>query len=198
MKNLVVSLISLVFVFIVYGFEPIKTNKKIKIVYLQPLGDVNVKNVNTIKKSIETFYGYKCIVNDKVILTKDLLTQSKTRYSANKILKKFNSERNLLIITEKDIATKKNGYNEWGVIGLGYRPGNTCVVSIYRIKNTHQKKFVDRLTKVTLHEIGHNLGLPHCSYSKYCLMNDANGTVKQIDMEKIWLCDNCKKLIRMN
>jgi len=28
-------------------------------------------------------------------------------------------------------------------------------------------------------------------------MNDANGTIKQVDREKMWLCDRCKQIIGM-
>jgi len=48
---------------------------------------------------------------------------------------------------------------------------------------------------VALHEIGHNLGLPHCENDKKCMMNDARGTIKQVDAEKVWLCEKCKNQI---
>jgi archaemetzincin len=168
-----------------------------KIVYIQPLGNVPIQTLNVIKSSVENFYGYKCIIKPKVEFTKDILASSKTRYEAGKILKKFNTNKNLLIITEKDIAYKKGTINEYGIFGLGYRPGTTCVVSTFRIKrNVSKSIFHNRLIKICLHEIGHNLGLSHCNYHRQCMMNDARGTIKQVDEEKIWLCGNCKKMIK--
>lgn len=167
-----------------------------KVINIQPLGDVRPEIIDTVKKSVEGFYGYKCIIKPKVNLTKDILADSKTRYEAGKILRKFNSSENMLIITEKDIATAKGKYHEWGILGLGYRPGTTCVVSTFRMgKNITKFIFFDRLKKVSLHEIGHNLGLEHCTNSPYCMMNDAKGTIKEVDGEKIWLCEKCKKQI---
>lgn len=189
MKHLFISL----FIFINL------TLKGQKIIYIQPLGEVSPQIINVIKSSVEDFYGYKCIVNPKINLTNDVLANSKTRYEAGKILKKFNSNKNLLIITEKDIAHKKGNINEYGIFGLGYRPGTSCVVSTFRIKrNASKSVFYNRLSKICLHEIGHNLGLDHCNVNKNCMMNDAKGTIKQVDQEKIWLCNNCKKLIKMN
>lgn len=173
-------------------------NKKEKIIiHIKPFGDVDKKYSEMVKNCIENFYGFKCVVDKKEPLTKDLLAKSKTRYEASKIIAKYKSSENILLLTNVDIAyfNKTKNIKEYGIIGLGYRPGKTCVVSTFRIKKTTKEKFTDRLIKVTLHEVGHNLGLPHCTFDKKCLMNDANGTVKQIDQEKIWLCGNCKKII---
>ena len=173
-------------------------NTKPKTVYIQPLGDVNQEYINYIKKSVENFYDYNCVVRSKLNLTNDILSGSKTRYEAGKILKKYNSKENVLIITEKDIAHRKSSeFPEYGIFGLGYRPGTTCVISTFRLKKKVTKvKFLDRLKKVALHEIGHNLGLEHCTNNKECLMNDAGGTVKQVDREKIWFCSKCWSLIK--
>ena len=127
-------------------------------------------------------------------MTDDLLAKSKTRYEANKILSKFKSGKNLLIITEKDIAIKyrKHNADEWGIMGLGYRPGKTCVVSTLRIKrNVNEALFKERLIKICIHEIGHNLGLDHCKADPTCLLNDANGTIRQVDREGMYFCKKC-------
>lgn len=168
-----------------------------RIVYIQPLGNVERSSVNLVKSSVEKFYHYKCIIKPAVGLTKDILADSKTRYEANRILSKYNSDENVLILTEKDIAcvnTERHS-KEWGIFGLGYQPGTTCVISTFRLKRKASKQlFHDRLGKVCLHEIGHNLGLKHCtSGDKRCLMNDANGTIKEVDREQLFLCDKCKK-----
>ena len=80
------------------------TSKPSKIIYIQPLGNVNQEYLTYIKTSVKEFYGYDCVVKQKVNLTNDILARSGTRYEASKILDKFNSKQNLLIITEKDIA----------------------------------------------------------------------------------------------
>jgi archaemetzincin len=173
-------------------------NQKTKIVYIQPLGDVNKEYMDYLKTSVNEFYGYECVIKPKVALTSDILAGSKTRYEASKILNKFNSNQNTLIITEKDIAYRKSKeFPEWGIFGLGLRPGKTCVISTFRLKkNVSTQKMLERLKKVALHEIGHNLGLKHCKNNKVCMMNDACGTIKQVDREKIWFCNKCWKLIK--
>ena len=156
-----------------------------------------MKEFEKFKSSIEDFYGFKCVVISKVEVTDDILSKSKKRCDANKILTKFKTDSSIVLITERDICQKRGKVNEYGIIGLGFCPGKVCVISTCRIKNKVTKKtFYKRLKKVTLHEMGHNLGIPHCSNSEKCLMNDAKGTVKTIDKEDLFICDSCVKKIK--
>jgi len=169
-------------------------NAQVKTVYIQPLGNVKTEYIDTIKTTIEWFFGCQCIIKPNESFTKDLLANSKTRYSADRILNKFNNLNNTLVITEKDIVTVDIKSPEWGIFGLGKRPGTICVVSTLRLKRNVKKfVFIDRLKKVCLHEIGHNLGLEHCSNNIHCLMNAANGSAKEMNNECFWFCDNCRK-----
>lgn len=174
------------------------TSPKETIVYIQPLGKVNPEYNKYLKQSVEDFYGYQCAIKPSLPLSDDILTDTKTRYDASKILVKYLSNRNLLLITEKDIAHHKNAeFPEWGIFGLGFRPGKTCVVSTFRLqRNVTHEQFLVRLKKVALHEIGHNLGLDHCANHSECMMHDANGTIKQVDKEKVWFCNQCKAQLK--
>ena len=156
------------------------------IVHVVPLGDVKQKYLTHVKESIDKFYpNIKCIIDEPVKLTDDILAKSGKRYEASKILSKYKSKRNVILITEKDIAyfNKEKNIKEYGIIGLGLRPGKVCVVSTFRIKRGN--KLFSRLEKVSLHEIGHNLNIPHCENSRDCLMHAAEGSIRQIDREKV-------------
>ena len=189
----------------------IKVNKLTSI-HIVPLGKVSGRVVDDVVKGLTNFYHKEVIVEKSLLLTPDLLSPSKTRYNANAILNKFKSTKNILIITEKDISTfkgiklPKKFYSapvkgitmEWGVFGLGLRPGNICVISSFEKrlgKMATYKLLKERLQKVAIHEVGHNLGLDHCIKNSECLMSDANGTNNQVDHEKMIFCDNCKKTI---
>jgi archaemetzincin len=177
-------------------------NQNNKTIYILPLGDVPDKQLKFVQSSVAGFFGYTVLLENKVSLSPDLKNKPPGRYVADKILAKFNSTKNRLILTSVDIVThdKKRKVKEWGVLGLGYRPGKTCVVSTFRMNRAEVKvsheKFLERLEKVCIHEVGHNLGLPHCTRNDKCLMNDANGTIAQVDKETLNFCDYCRSKIQ--
>ena len=55
---------------------------------------------------------------------------------------------------------------------------------------------MERLKKVCMHEIGHNLGLPHCEQSTTCVMRDAAEKIATVDNVELKLCEHCKARIR--
>jgi archaemetzincin len=179
-------------------------DNKSKIIFIQPLGRVEQLYLTTVQQSIQGFYHYKCVVMPILPIGNDLISPVKKRVDASKVLNKYNTNKNILILTERDICHNKlilkpfrHYIPEYGILGLGYRPGSVCVISLHRMKRYATKqKILERLQKVTLHEIGHNLGLDHCIYNKQCLMNDANGTISQVDREKVWLCKKCSDYIK--
>lgn len=149
-----------------------KSGENSLLLHLIPLGKFDTALLKFIQKEIKQFYKIDCTIDSTETLSNEILASSKTRYEANKILKKYNSSKNVLILTEKDIAYNNvtREIKEWGIFGLGYRPGKTCVVSTFRLKrDATNAKFKERLLKVCLHEIGHNLGLPHCIFDSLCL-----------------------------
>lgn len=178
---------------------------------IQPLGDVPKANTDAVKAAIEQYYEIEVSVLPTKELPKHAFTQIKTpRYRADKILSWLKSNRpaeftHQMAVTGKDISTTKrdpNGkvkkpesrYLDWGVFGLGYKPGCCSVISDYRLKNIDSHLSMERLKKVALHEFGHNLGLPHCA-DKKCVMQDAAESIRTIDNVQPVLCTSCYRSV---
>lgn len=122
----------------------------------------------------------------------------RNRYKAAALLTYLNTYAGydkIIGITTKDISTTKGAIDDWGVMGLGSCPGKSCVISTYRMRTPNRLLFNDRFIKVGLHELGHTMGLQHCTYSRTCFMEAAEGTIKSVDGETRFLCPHCKKLL---
>ena len=147
-------------------------------------------------------------LTDKELPKSAFINVKSPRYRADSILKilkrsKPDSIGIVLGLISKDISTTKKDlwgnvkkpaykYEDWGVFGLEYRPGPSCIISNYRIKNANKNLYLERLRKVCIHEIGHNLGLKHCTHSEKCVMKDAAETIKTADQADLKLCDHCR------
>jgi archaemetzincin len=153
--------------------------------------------LNDIKKSIAENKDFKVILLPAVDLPKSAYYEPRKRYKADKILKhlkgiKPDSIDYLLAVTSSDISVKKNGSNDWGIFGLAYEPGKSCVVSLFRL-GKGKVQLTKRVLKVTKHELGHNFGLKHCKNSKRCVMHAAEGSIKTIDRVHNSFCIKCKE-----
>ena len=184
--------------------EKAPKKETIERVKLIPLGNISNTDIGVAKLAIEKFFKIPVTISNRENLSSDLKNSAKGRYVADKILAKFNSKENIMVLTDVDIVTKNKETNidEYGIFGLGYRPGNVCVISTFRLKGLQKRgmrvgreKFEERLKKVCIHEIGHNLGLDHCTKDALCLMHAAEGTIAQVDREKMDFCASCKKIL---
>jgi archaemetzincin len=198
-----------IFSFLWVGCEKSSTNE-IK-VGIQPYADFSKAKTDTVAKIIHTFYGVETIILPKKSHHISTFTKAKSpRYRADKIIKLQKVELAdsldyIIGLTEKDISTskKENGkikepihkYQDWGIMGLAYCPGESCVVSTFRIQHKNKAVHFMRLKKVTVHEFGHNLGLPHCP-DKKCVMTDAVESVATIDKAQLALCKKCSNQIK--
>lgn len=189
-------------------------NKSISRIAIQGFGNVKKEDIGIVKESIEEVYNFdEIIILENIEIPKSSSVNiKKPRYRADSLIKYLknnisDSIHYVVGITNQDISTTKRNqfgevkeprdkYIDWGIFGLGYRPGKSCIVSTFRInRKANKETFVKRLKKITAHEIGHNLGLKHCKESKKCVMRDAAETVKTVDNVDLLLCEKCRSKI---
>lgn len=175
---------------------------------IQAYTDFNTSYSDTIKAALIRSFGYRVVVlPEKELPGYAYIKMKSPRYRADSLLadlrkNKPDSIDYILGLTNRDISTtkkNKNGtvkqpqwkYEDWGVFGLGYQPGPSCVVSTYRLKSNDSALLINRLKKVCIHEMGHNFGLKHCT-TKNCVMQDAAETIRTIDSVDLELCPKCR------
>ena len=202
-----VSFVLLLFALLTGCKKHISTETTIAI---QPIGTVAAYKLSEAHRALEEAYQCRVVMLQSISPASEAFVNIKTpRYRADKLIARLKENKPdtldyIIGITELDISTKKRDalgrikepksrYEDFGIFGLGYCPGKSCIVSTFRL-GTDAEKLKSRLTKICVHEIGHNLGLPHCP-DKKCVMTDAVEKLSTVDAAKNELCASCRKRI---
>jgi len=173
-----------------------------QVLLIQPLGkELPDEDMASVKQALVEFYDVQIRVLPRVNLPEQAYYQPRRRYRAEKILP-FLLDRlpsdgdRILGLTGVDISTGKGSIKDWGIVGLANLGGKGCIISTFRC----QKRSLGRvpapslLAKVAVHEVGHTLGLRHCT-TMGCLMEDADGLISTRDRE-FDICGLCRGKLR--
>lgn len=188
-------IIGIVAILTMYACQPntqtASANKQLTII-IQPFIDFKPNEANAVMNEVKKYYG-KVIVNKPINFPPNSLNPTHTRRRADSIIKYLSIHTpagfRTIGLTHTDISVTKDGKPDWGVMGLGYCPGKSCVASTFRL---HGNNRFEKLVKVALHELGHTEGLNHCP-EKTCLLRDAEG--KDHLNEEKGFCASCKKYL---
>ena len=160
-------------------------NKKhicLEIFYFQ----ISKKVIQLIRNALATTYGFilDVSIGGKLEPPKEAYNLQREQYNADillsYLLKTKNTDTTIWIL-RKDIYCKGMNF----VFGLAKYYGG-AVLSICRLSNN------DLIEKEAIHEVGHILGLQHCS--NYCVMRFSN-SLWEAKMKPSYLCESCKKKI---
>ncbi|MEO7216142.1 hypothetical protein [Mucilaginibacter sp.] len=131
------------------------------------------------------------ILRNAIPLPATAYYRPRDRYRADSLigyLARFgNSDTVIIGLTHRDVSARNVNITDWGVMGLGFQPGNACVISTYRL---NKARLAEQFSKLALHELGHTQGLPHCP-NKTCFMRDAKGG-NHLNEETAF-CASCSK-----
>ena len=196
--------------FLIIGISSGCSNNQSRI-GVQPFTGVDPSMIEVVEHSIIDVYGFEVVVLPEIEMPPSAFIDVKSpRYRADTLIAflkrtKTDSFDHIVGLTHHDISTTKRDkdgnvktppfkYEDWGVFGLGFRPGESCVVSTFRLNDADQEKYRSRVSKVSVHEIGHNLGLGHCSSSD-CVMQDAAERIATVDGVELNLCEACSAFV---
>jgi len=160
------------------------------------LGDSSAQLPHLIKSRLENSVYCNVLLLDSKPLPLNAYNSSRKRYKADSLLvflskQKPTHAQKIIGITASDIETKNGIIKSWGIMGLGYCPGSSCVVSSFRPNKSakSQKHLLDRMVILVMHELGHTYSLAHCRDTT-CIMQDADGKMR-LD-NSAGYCERCK------
>ncbi|WP_431611107.1 Zn-dependent protease [Chryseobacterium sp. 'Rf worker isolate 10'] len=169
-----------------------KEEKQAITILIQPFKDIKEETVVKVNEGIKNVYPNVKVL-DAIDFPANTYYKERNRYRADSIIKFLNKETKdgfvIIGLTTKDISATRGKIKDFGIMGLGYRPGRACVASNFRLSKENQD---EQFYKIAIHELGHTQGLPHCP-EKMCFMRDAEG--KNPTNEETDFCKKCKTFL---
>ncbi len=164
-----------------------------------PIGSVKRNLLESIAKSLSTvFSGAFCEILETAMLPPQYAyNTSRNQYHSSLILAniegwvKESSADKVLAVTDVDLYVPRHNF----VFGEAMCPGRTAIISLHRLKPefygqpSNQNLFVERSVKEAIHEIGHTLGLRHCSNPTCNMFFSSN--IQSTDAKKTEFCEKC-------
>lgn len=161
-------------------------------ILVQPFRDIKPEKVEAVAEGIKKVYPNVKVL-EAIDFPENAYYKERNRYRADSIIKFLSNKTKedfiTIGLTSKDISVTKGKVKDFGVMGLGYRPGKACVASSFRL---NKENLDEQFYKIAIHELGHTQGLSHCP-GKMCFMRSAEG--KNPTNEETDFCKKCKTFL---
>jgi archaemetzincin len=164
------------------------------------IGQINSNIIQRIQENIRMIFPKtKCItITEKLPIPEEAFDKTRNQYFSGAILRKIQeyaekekaSDR-VLGIVDVDIFVPELNF----VFGEAECPGKAALISLWRLKPefygeaSSMELFLERSTKEAVHELGHTLGLRHCS-NPFCVMYFSN-SIFDTDRKQSLFCNKC-------
>jgi archaemetzincin len=163
------------------------------------IGRVDSDKAKRIQEGISTIFTQtKCFVIDEEIpLPEEALDEERRQHRSDVILRKVRSYAEtssfdrVLGVVDVDVFAPKLNF----VFGQADYSGRAALISLWRLRPEYygdlpnEQLFDERSVKEAVHELGHTLGLEHCS-NVFCVMHFSN-SIYETDVKHSLFCSRC-------
>jgi archaemetzincin len=164
------------------------------------IGQVDSNVINRIQENLSmTFPRAICtFMSERLPIPDEAFTKAREQYRSDIILDRIKSyaekedaSDHVLGIVDVDIFVPELNF----VFGEAECPGKAALISLWRLrpefygKSPNMELFLERCTKEAVHELGHTLGLRHCS-KPFCVMYFSN-SIFETDRKQSLFCTKC-------
>ena len=164
------------------------------------VGQVDSYVIDRVQENLNMLFPKTTFVllSETMPIPSEALDNARQQYRSDMILSRVHSYADkdkaldhVLGIVDVDIFVPKLNF----VFGEAECPGKVALVSLWRLKPEFYGKasntelFLKRITKEAVHELGHSLGLRHCS-NPFCVMYFSN-SIFETDRKQSLFCTKC-------
>lgn len=138
------------------------------------------------------------LIGEAVQIPQEAFSRTRKQYRSDTILeivRNYAETQNVfnrvLGIVDVDLFVPRLNF----VFGQAECPGKAALISLWRLrpefygKPSNTQVFAERSTKEAMHELGHTLGLKHCS-NPFCVMYFSN-SIFETDRKQSFFCNKC-------
>ena len=148
-----------------------------------------------VRAELERAYGASAVLWETPLRPRDTWDAGRRQHASGKLLAWLIGAGppagKVLGLTDQDLFIPILTY----VFGEAQLGGRVAVASTARLREDlelhGERRFVERVVKEAVHEVGHTHGLVHCHVPR-CVMSRAAG-VRDVDEKSVELCPRCRR-----